>query len=82
MRIAVIGTGHVGAALGQRWAQGGHEVIFGTRDAGSGKVQALLRSAGSNARAASAAEAMDAAEVILLATPWGRRERRCHRRGI
>jgi NADPH-dependent F420 reductase len=71
MRIAVIGTGHVGAALGQRWAQGGHEVIFGTRDAGSAKVQALLRSAGPTARAASAAEAMAAAEVILLATPWG-----------
>jgi NADPH-dependent F420 reductase len=70
MRIAMIGTGHVGSALGQRWAQGGHEVIFGSRDPASARVQALLRSAGPNARVASAADAMAAAEVILLATPW------------
>ncbi|HFC12993.1 MAG TPA: F420-dependent NADP oxidoreductase, partial [Anaerolineae bacterium] len=32
MKIAVIGTGHMGRALGQIWAKNGHEVMFGSRD--------------------------------------------------
>ena len=35
MRIAVIGTGNVGGALGKRWAQGGHTVVFAARDPAS-----------------------------------------------
>lgn len=31
MRIAVIGRGNVGSALGGRWAEAGHEVLYGVR---------------------------------------------------
>lgn len=37
MKIAVIGAGHVGQALGAGWAAKGHEVVYGVRDpAGKG----------------------------------------------
>jgi len=32
MRIAVIGSGNVGAALGGRLAELGHHVVFGARE--------------------------------------------------
>jgi NADPH-dependent F420 reductase len=70
MRIAVIGTGNVGSALGRRWAGAGHEIFFGSRDPQSEKVQELVGSIRHGARAVSAGEAMAAADVILLATAW------------
>jgi predicted dinucleotide-binding enzyme len=36
MKIGVIGTGRMGASLGRRWAAAGHQVMFGSRDAGKG----------------------------------------------
>lgn len=68
MRIAVIGTGHVGGALGTCWARAGHEVIFGTRAPGSSEVKELM--SGANATAASVSEAAKRAEVCVLAIPW------------
>lgn len=70
MKIAMIGTGNVGGALGSRWAKQGHQVIFGTRDPNSDKVQRLLKTAGSNASAAGAGKAVAASDVVVLATPW------------
>lgn len=70
MKIAVIGTGNVGRALGTNWASKGHEVIFGSRDPYSEKVREVLAAAGPNASAAAIAEAGATAEVIVLATPW------------
>lgn len=70
MKIAVIGTGKVGGTLGTRWAKGGHQVTFGTRDPTSEKVRELLENAGNNARAASTSEAVVGAEVVVLAVPW------------
>lgn len=70
MKIAVIGTGNVGRALGTNWASKGHNVIFGSRDPHSEKVREILAAAGPNAGAAGLAEAGAAAEVIVLATPW------------
>jgi NADPH-dependent F420 reductase len=70
MKIAVIGTGNVGGTLGRRWAQGGHRVVFGTRDPQSEKVRKLLDESGGNATAGSAREAAAASEVVVLATPW------------
>ena len=31
MKLAIIGAGHVGSALGQGWAKAGHDVRYGTR---------------------------------------------------
>src|SRR6185503_17722280 len=69
-KIAIIGTGNVGRALGASWAKKGHQVIFGSRDPHSDKVREVLAAAGANASAAGITEAASAAEVIVLAIPW------------
>lgn len=71
MRIAIIGTGNVGAVLGRRWAQGGHAVTFGSRRAKDADVLELVRAAGPDAASATPAEAAAGAEVVVLATPGG-----------
>jgi NADPH-dependent F420 reductase len=70
MKIGIIGSGHVGGALGTRWAKAGHQVTFGSRDSGAPDMKQLLERAGSNARAATPQDAAKAGEVLLLATPW------------
>lgn len=69
MKIAIIGTGSVGSALGRGLAQAGHEVVFGVRDTGKPQVGKLVEEAG--ARSDSIAAAVSAAEVVVLAMPWG-----------
>ena len=70
MRIGVLGSGNVGGALGKRWAAAGHSVVFASRQPDSADMAALVAAVGENARAATAAEAVAASDVILLATPW------------
>jgi predicted dinucleotide-binding enzyme len=43
MRIAVIGMGKVGGILGRRWAEAGHQVVFGVRDPDSPEKQTQAR---------------------------------------
>jgi hypothetical protein len=74
MRIAIIGTGNVGAVLGRRWAQGGHAVTFGSRRPTDADVLELVRAAGPNASVAPPAAAAASAEVVVLATPGGAAE--------
>jgi NADPH-dependent F420 reductase len=70
MKIAIIGTGQVGAALGGRWARNGHEIIFGSRDPQGEKALSVARSGSGNARVVSNKDAMAAGEVVVLAVPW------------
>jgi 8-hydroxy-5-deazaflavin:NADPH oxidoreductase len=70
MKIAIIGTGNVGSALGQSWAGRGHEVIFGATDPRSEKVKAVVAGCSGKGRALTVGEASAAAPVIVLATPW------------
>jgi hypothetical protein len=71
MKIAVIGAGNVGGALGTNWAKNArHDIIFGVRDPKAEKTQSLLGRIGAKAKAASPAEAGSSADVIVLATPW------------
>ncbi len=70
MKIGIIGSGNVGGALGARWAKGGHQVVFGSRDPGASDMRQLLARSGANARAATLPEAARAGDVLLLATPW------------
>jgi len=74
MKIAVLGSGNVGGALGTRWAGAGHEVCFASRKPESDEMRELVARAGRNASAASAEAAVQGAEVVLLATPWGATE--------
>ncbi len=70
MQIAIIGTGNVGAALGKRWALAGHDILFGVRDAAAQRVTSAVAAAGARARAVSVGEAAQAANVVVLATPF------------
>ncbi|MEM9291079.1 MAG: NAD(P)-binding domain-containing protein [Acidobacteriota bacterium] len=67
MTLAILGAGSVGAALGQRFTETGHRIVFGTRP---GKdLNELLAQCGDRARQASVAEAVNAAEVVFHAVP-------------
>ena len=70
MKIAIIGAGNVGSALGHGWASAGHEIVFGVRDPNDTKVQEVVRSAGGRVRAATMRDAVAPTEVVVLATPW------------
>jgi len=70
MKIAILGAGNVGGALGKIWAAKGHSIFFGVPDPKSEKMHALVSSMGANARAGSVAEAAVNAEAVVLATPW------------
>jgi len=70
MKIAIIGAGNAGGALGANWAGKGHDIFFGVRDPKAEKTQGLLAKIGGKARADSPAEAAVFADVIVLSTPW------------
>ena len=74
MKIAVVGTGAVGTALGCRWSAAGHDVVFGSRDPSQPKPQAVVARCEGRASATTFAEAAADAETILLAVPWGNAE--------
>ena len=81
MKLAIIGAGNVGGALGANWAQKGHDVFFGVRDPKAEKTQGLLKTIGGRARAGSVAEAAAFADVITLSTPWPATEAAIHAMG-
>jgi predicted dinucleotide-binding enzyme len=66
MRVAVIGAGNVGGTLGRGLAAVGHEVIWGLRDPSSPDPELVAP----RTRPATVREAVEAAEVVILATPW------------
>jgi 8-hydroxy-5-deazaflavin:NADPH oxidoreductase len=70
VKIATIGAGNVGGALGSLWAGKGHDIVFGVRDASDPKLQQLLNSTKGKARAASIKDAAAFGEIVLFATPW------------
>jgi 8-hydroxy-5-deazaflavin:NADPH oxidoreductase len=67
MKIAILGAGHVGSTLGRLWYAAGHDVTFAARHAAG--PRALAAELGECAHAASVADAVAAAEVVLLAVP-------------
>lgn len=66
MRIAILGAGNVGGGLGKALAAAGHDVVFGVRDPESTKTLAALAEI-PDAAAASPADAVDGADVIVFA---------------
>lgn len=65
MKIAMIGAGNVGSALGNAWLASGEDVVFGVRDPADPKYGSLP-----SERLGVPAEAVRDAEIIVLATPW------------
>ena len=70
MKIAILGTGGVGAALGTRWVGAGHAVTYGSRLPQSERVQQLVAKCGKLASARPQRESIAGADAILLAVPW------------
>jgi coenzyme F420-0:L-glutamate ligase / coenzyme F420-1:gamma-L-glutamate ligase len=72
--IAVLGgTGSLGGALARRWAQAGHEVWIGSRDAGKAQAAAaamLEEASGLNIHGAALGDAAAHAEIVVLAVPY------------
>jgi predicted dinucleotide-binding enzyme len=63
MRIAVIGTGHIGGTLGTKWQAAGHEIFYGARAArpdGPGGAEVMITD-----------DALIEGDVVVLAVPGG-----------
>jgi predicted dinucleotide-binding enzyme len=69
VRIAIIGTGQVGSAIARGLKGRGHQVTFGARDPERPAIAALAAEVG--AAAALPEQAAAAAELVILALPWG-----------
>jgi NADPH-dependent F420 reductase len=72
--IALIGTGHVVSALGQRLAEQGHTVVYGSRNPNVAAMTELLRVTGHGAVALPPAAAAARSRVVVLAVPWSAAE--------
>jgi predicted dinucleotide-binding enzyme len=68
MKIAILGTGMVGVALGTKLVQIKHDVMMGSRSANSGGARKWLQSAGGNAQTGTFAEAAAFGEIVLDCT--------------
>lgn len=68
VRIGIIGTGKIGAALAQLWVRSGHEVMISSRH--PEELAALATRLGPKARVGTPAEAAAFGEVIMLAVPY------------
>jgi NADPH-dependent F420 reductase len=72
--VALIGTGNVGAALGQRFAEHGHTIVYGSRDPAAADVRDLVAATGHGAAAVAPADAAARADIVVLAVPWSAAE--------
>ena len=68
LKVGVIGSGHVGSALGGVWANAGNEVMFSSRHLDSDTK--LAAAIGANARAGTPQEAASFGQVLLFAVPY------------
>jgi 8-hydroxy-5-deazaflavin:NADPH oxidoreductase len=66
--IAIIGTGNVGNAIGSSAVKAGYDVVFAARDAA--KAATVAAAAGATS-AATPREAVAAADIVVLAVPYG-----------
>lgn len=70
MNLGILGTGNVGTTLGQRFAEKGHSVLYGSRDPEGDRVKKLLDDHPGHARAVEPAELAGVVDLILLAVPY------------
>ena len=72
--VAMIGTGNVGAALGRRFAENGHKIVYGSRDPSAADVRELVAATGNGAVATTQAQAAAQGDIVILAVPWSAAE--------
>ena len=69
LSIAVIGSGHLGYSAAQHFVRVGHSVWL-TNSRGPRSLRTITERLGPASRAATIADAIHAAELVLLAVPW------------
>ncbi len=69
MKIGIIGAGNIGSTVGTMWIKAGHQVMFSSRH--PEELKPLVDRLGPLARAGTVKQALDFAEVMLLAVPYG-----------
>jgi predicted dinucleotide-binding enzyme len=69
MKIAILGSGRMGGAIGTILARLGHDVIF-TYARSEEKLQLLAAAAGSTARSGAPRQAVEQCDLIVLAVHW------------
>src|ERR1700730_2558978 len=69
LKIATIGAGREGGALGTLFAKAGHPVMFSSRH--PEELKDLVASAGPSAKAGTVADAVAFGDVVLLVVPYG-----------
>jgi predicted dinucleotide-binding enzyme len=67
MKVAIIGSGNIGQALGGALVGAGHEVVLAARDAS--ETTTVAKSIGATT-AATPVEAINGAQVVVLAVPY------------
>ncbi|WP_254721954.1 NADPH-dependent F420 reductase [Kovacikia minuta] len=70
MKIGIIGAGNMGSGLGKIWAQNGHQLMFSYSHDRS-KLEKIAQAIGPNASVGTPAEAVQFADVVVLAVPYG-----------
>jgi predicted dinucleotide-binding enzyme len=70
MRIGIVGSGKIGTTLAQLLLPAGHEVWIANRR-GPDSLQDLVAGLGPRAHAATVAQAAEAADVVIVAVPFG-----------
>jgi predicted dinucleotide-binding enzyme len=68
--IAILGAGKLGGALGKRLVAAGYRVIYGSRTPDAERVQALVKSTGPKASAATLTDAVAHSSIVVFALPW------------
>jgi len=68
LKIATLGAGRIGSALGGLWVKAGHPVMFSSRH--PEELKDLVLGLGPLAQAGTVADAIAFAEVVLLAVPY------------
>ena len=73
MQIGILGSGNIGGNLARLFARAGHHVRL-ANSRGPASLHSLVESIGENVEAATAQDAVDASDLVVIAVPWTRRE--------
>src|SRR5882672_8125390 len=68
MRIGILGTGTLAAALGESWTRAGHDVVVAGRS--TTKAQALADRLGQGVQAVAPRQAVAERDAVLVAVSW------------
>ncbi len=76
MKIGLIGAGNVATGLAKYWVKNGHELFF-TYSRDEEKLKKTAASISATAKTGSPKQAVEFAEVLVLATPWTATQAAC-----